>query len=44
MSRLIFLIVAVVAIFGGVWFLSTVPKEQPVTTIEADVAAPANAS
>jgi hypothetical protein len=44
MSRLVLLIVVVAALVGGIWFLSTLPEEQPVTTIETDVAAPANAS
>jgi hypothetical protein len=43
MSRLIFLVLAVAAFVGAIWYLSTVPQQQPVTTIEADVAAPANA-
>jgi len=43
MSRLIFLIVALAVLVGGIWYLSTLPKEQPLTTIETDVAAPANA-
>jgi hypothetical protein len=44
MSRLIFFIVALAVIAGALWFLSTLPKEQPVRTIESDVAAPANAA
>jgi hypothetical protein len=43
MSRLIFLVTALAVLVGGIWYLSTVPKEQPVTTVETDVAAPANA-
>ena len=37
MSRLAVLIVLAVLIIGGLYFLSTVPKEQPTKTIEVDV-------
>ena len=43
MSRLIVLIVIVVLVVGGLYFLSTVPKEQPTRTIEVDVQQPGNA-
>ena len=38
MSRLIILIVFIVLVLGGLFYLSTVPEEQPTRTIEADVA------
>jgi len=37
MSRLIVLILLVVVILGGLYFLSTVPHETPTRTIETDV-------
>jgi preprotein translocase subunit YajC len=37
MSRLIVLILLVVVILGGVYFLSTVPQETSTRTIETDV-------
>ena len=43
MSRLIVLIIIAVLIIGGLYFLSTVPKEQPTRTIEVDVPQPGNA-
>jgi hypothetical protein len=43
MSRLIVLIIIAVLIVGGLYFLSTVPKEQPTRTVEVDVPQPGNA-
>jgi hypothetical protein len=43
MSRLIVLIIIAVLIAGGLYFLSTVPKEQPTRTVEVDVPQPGNA-
>jgi hypothetical protein len=40
MSRLVVLIVVLLLIVGGLVFLSRVPKEQPVRTIEVNVAQP----
>jgi hypothetical protein len=37
MPRIAVLIVIVVLILGALFFLSTVPKEQPTRTIEVDV-------
>jgi len=37
MSRLIVLILVVLVLFGGLYFLSTLPKEQPTKTIEVQV-------
>lgn len=37
MSRLVMLIVLVLILFGALYFLSTVPKEQPTRTIEIEV-------
>ena len=37
MSRLIFLIIVLLAVVGGLYYLSTVPQEQPTRTIEVDV-------
>jgi hypothetical protein len=37
MSRLIVLIVVVVVIVGALFFLSTLPKQQPTHTIEVAV-------
>jgi hypothetical protein len=37
MPRLVVLIVVLVLIVGALFFLSTVPKQQPTKTIEADV-------
>ncbi|HEX6604058.1 MAG TPA: hypothetical protein VF027_04175 [Sphingomicrobium sp.] len=42
MPRIAVLIVILVLIVGGLVFLSTVPKERPVKTIEIDVAQPAS--
>ena len=44
MSRLIILIVFIVLFVGGLFYLSTVPEEQPTRTIEADVAPGGNAT
>lgn len=38
MSRLAVLIVLVILVLGGLYYLSTVPKPVPTHTIEADVA------
>jgi uncharacterized membrane protein len=38
MSRLVVLIIVLVIIVGGLFYLSTVPKEQPTHTIEVPVA------
>lgn len=43
MSRLIVLIIIALLIVGGLYFLSTVPKEQPTRTIEVDVPQSGNA-
>ena len=37
MSRLVVLILVLVVILGGFFYLSTVPKEQPTHTIEVTV-------
>jgi len=37
MSRLVVLIIVLVLIIGGLFFLSTVPKQQPTHTIEVAV-------
>ena len=37
MSRLIVLIVLLLVVVGGLYFLSTLPEEQPTRTIEVDV-------
>ena len=44
MSRLVVLIVLVLLIVGGLYYLSTVPEEQPTRTIEVDVPQGGNAS
>lgn len=44
MPRLIPLIVVIVLILAGLYYLSTVPSEQPTRTIEADVQQGGNAS
>ena len=44
MSRLIVLIVFALLLIGALFFLSTVPKEQPVRTIEVAVPQGGNAS
>lgn len=38
MSRLVVLIIVLVVIIGGLFFLSTLPKEQPTHQIEVPVA------
>jgi hypothetical protein len=43
MSRLIVLIIVVVLIVGGLYFLSTLPKEQPTQNIEVAVPQGGNA-
>ena len=42
MSRLVVLIIVFVVIIGGLYFLSTLPKEQPTHQIEVPVT-PGNA-
>jgi uncharacterized membrane protein len=37
MSRIVVLIIVLVVIFGGLFYLSTVPKEQPTHTMEVAV-------
>jgi len=37
MPRIAVLIVVIVLVVGALFFLSTVPKEQPTRTIEVDV-------
>ena len=37
MSRLLVLIIVLVVVIGALFFLSTVPKEQPTHTIEVAV-------
>ena len=44
MSRLIVLILVVVLLFGGLYFLSTLASESPTQTIEVDVTQSGNAS
>jgi hypothetical protein len=43
MSRLVTLIVIAVIIVGALYFLSTLPKQQPTHTIEVPVAQGGNA-
>ena len=43
MSRLVVLVVLVLLVLGGLYFLSTVPKEQPTQTIEVAVPQGGNA-
>jgi hypothetical protein len=40
MSRTIVLILVVLVLAGALFFLSTLPKEQPTRTIEVDVPQP----
>jgi hypothetical protein len=40
MPRIVVLIVLLLVIVGALFFLSTVPKERPTTTIETPVAQP----
>jgi hypothetical protein len=44
MPRVIVLIVLLLLVVGGLYFLSTVPSEQPKRTIEVDVPQSGNAS
>lgn len=44
MSRVVVLIVILLLVVGGLYYLSTVPSEQPVRTIEVDVPQGGNAS
>lgn len=43
MSRMAVLIVVILLLAGGIYFLSTIPREQPMKTIEVDVAQSGNA-
>ena len=43
MSRMLVLVIVVVVIIGGLYFLSTLPKEQPTQTIEVTVPQGGNA-
>jgi uncharacterized membrane protein len=43
MSRLLVLIIVLVVVIGALFFLSTVPKEQPTHTIEVAVPQGGNA-
>ena len=43
MSRLLVLIIVLVIILGGLFYLSTVPKQQPTHTIEVAVPQGGNA-
>lgn len=38
MSRMVVLILVLLLIAGGIYYLSTVPREVPVKTVEIDVA------
>ena len=40
MSRLVVLIVVVLLLVGALFFLSTLPKDQPTRTVEVAVAVP----
>ena len=44
MSRLIVLILIVLLLFGGLYFLSTMATESPTRTIEVDVTQSSNAN
>jgi len=44
MPRIVVLLIFVLLVVGGLYFLSTVPSEQPKTTIEVDVPQGGNAS
>ena len=44
MSRLVLLILVIVLLVGGLFFLSRMPEKQPVQTIEVDVPQGGNAS
>ena len=43
MPRIVVLILILLLVVGALFFLSTVPKEQPTKTIEVEVPAPGNA-
>ena len=43
MSRLIVLIIVALLVIGGLYFLSTIPKQVPMKTIEVDVPQGGNA-
>jgi len=44
MPRIAVLIIVLVIIVGALYFLSTVPKQQPTKTIEVEVAQPGPSS
>jgi hypothetical protein len=44
MSRLILLLLFIALLVGGLWYLSTVPKEVPTRTIETEATPAQNAS
>lgn len=44
MSRLVVLLVVLLLVIGALYYLSTVPKEQPTRTIEVEVPQGGNAS
>ncbi|WP_268825699.1 hypothetical protein [Sphingomonas lutea] len=44
MPKIIVLIIVLLLVVGGLYFLSTVPSEQPARTIEVDVPQSGNAS
>ena len=44
MSRIVVLIVILLLLVGGLYYLSTVPSEQPARTIEVEVPQAGNAS
>jgi hypothetical protein len=44
MSRLVGLIIVLLLVLGGLYYLSTIPAEQPTRTIEVDVPQGGNAS
>jgi len=43
MSRMLVLIIVVIVVVGGLYFLSTLPKEQPTQQIEVTVPQGGNA-
>jgi len=43
MPRIALLIIFLIIIIGGLWFLSTLPKQQPTTTVEVPVTQGGNA-
>jgi hypothetical protein len=44
MSRMIFLVLFIALVVGGLWYLSTVPTEVPTRTIETDATPAQDAS